>query len=218
MYRITFSKIGKFLMYQVWNKDNTMNQNDKRAVFNLSAKKWVNIFIKVNKDLKEDGNPLFTPTTIMETEDEEQYAFVIRNVYFDSHKRVVFTVSTKEIYLANNCSKDLIQIPCGNFTNMRFDIDDWWSEFGNFFTKTIPANITPVTNPTINLVPSGLRNNDALNGPLCWGINQLDVRQQISLADRFYIGVSIPYDEKFYKRDDGGPYVYTCRSYGQLND
>jgi nitrate/nitrite transporter NarK len=37
---------------------------------------------------------------------------------------VVFTVSTKEISLQNNTSKKLIQIPCGKFKNMRFDIDD----------------------------------------------------------------------------------------------
>jgi len=79
--------------------------------------------MKQNKDLKENNKPLFTPTTIMETEDEEYYAFVIHKAYFDRHDRVVCTVSTKEIQLANNCSKDLIKIPCGNFTNMRFDID-----------------------------------------------------------------------------------------------
>jgi hypothetical protein len=122
-YKITFSKIGKFLMYQVWDKDNAGKQNDKRAVFYLTAKEWVNDFIKQNKTLKENDKPLFTPTTIMETEDEVSYAFVIHKAYFDSHDRVVFTVSTKEIQLANNCSKDLIRIPCGKFKNMRFDID-----------------------------------------------------------------------------------------------
>jgi len=124
MYRITFSKIGKFLMYQVWDKDNTLNRNSRRAVFRLPAKDWVNTFIDFNNGLKEKGKELFTPTTIMETVDEEQYAFVIHKAYFDSHDRVVFTVSTKEIQLANNCSKKLIQIPCGKFYNMRFDIDE----------------------------------------------------------------------------------------------
>ena len=41
MYRITFSKIGKFLVYQVWDKDNIDNINAKRAVFRESAKDWV---------------------------------------------------------------------------------------------------------------------------------------------------------------------------------
>jgi hypothetical protein len=122
-YKIIFNKIGKFLMYQVWDKDNLNNINDKRAVFYLTAKEWVNDFMKQNKTLKENDKPLFTPTTIMETEDEVAYAFVIHKAYFNRDDRVVFTVSTKEIRLANNCSKKLIKIPCGKFTNMRFDID-----------------------------------------------------------------------------------------------
>jgi hypothetical protein len=124
MYRITFSKIGKFLIYQVWDKDNVGNQNAKRYVFRAPAKDWVNEFIKQNKNLKENGKELFTPTTIMETVDGDQYAFVIRKAYFDSNDRIVFTISTKEIQLSNNCSKKLIQIPLGKFNNMRFDIDD----------------------------------------------------------------------------------------------
>jgi len=123
-YKITFSKIGKFLMYQVWDKDNAGQQNDKRSVFNVPAKDWVKSFKLTNEKLKENNKPLFTPTTIMETEDEVSYAFVIHKAYLDRHDRVVFTVSTKEIQLANNCSKKLIKIPCGKFTNMRFDIDD----------------------------------------------------------------------------------------------
>jgi hypothetical protein len=124
MYRITFSKIGKFLMYQVWDKDNTLNRNSRRDVFRLPAKTWINAFIQVNKDLKEKGKELFTPTTIMETVDGDQYAFVIRKAYFDSHDRIVFMISTKEIQLANNCSKKLINIQPGCYNNMRFDIDD----------------------------------------------------------------------------------------------
>ena len=123
-YKITFSRIGKFLMYQVWNKDNVNNINDKRIVFNVPAKKWVESFKLTNEKLKENDKPLFTPTTIMETEDEVVYAFVIHKACLDCHDRVVFTVSTKEIQLANNCSKGLTKIQCGKFKNMRFDIDD----------------------------------------------------------------------------------------------
>ena len=122
-YRITFSKIGKFLVYQVWDKDNVGDQNSKRRVFYLLAKTWINDFIQQNRDLEESGKPLFTPTTIIETVDEEQYACVIHKAYFNSHDRAVFTISTKEIQLSNNCSKKLIKIPCGKFYNMRFDID-----------------------------------------------------------------------------------------------
>lgn len=125
-YRITFSKIGKFLVYQVWDKDNTNNINDERFIGYVSAKKWVNEFKKYNDDLKNTGKPIFTPTTIMETVNEEVYAFVIHKAFFDSHDRIVFTVSTKEISLQNNTSKKLIQIPCGKFNNMRFDIDGVW--------------------------------------------------------------------------------------------
>ena len=97
----------------------------------MTAKEWVNDFIKQNKTLKKNDKPLFTPTTIMETDDEASYAFVIHKAYFDSHDRVVFTVSTKEIQLANNCSKKLIKIPCGKFTNMRFDIDEGDFEYSD---------------------------------------------------------------------------------------
>ena len=134
-YRITFSKIGKFLVYQVWDKDNVGDQNSKRRVFNLLAKTWINDFIQQNRDLEESGKPLFTPTTIIETVDEEQYACVIHKAYFNSDDRVVFTISTKEIQLANNCSKKLIKIPCGKFYNMRFDIDAAQNVYGIVYNR-----------------------------------------------------------------------------------
>jgi hypothetical protein len=116
-YTITFSKIGKFLLYQVWDKDSPA-LNKKRSVFYVSAKEWVKTF-KRNKNNK----PLFTPTTIMETEDDCVYAFVIHKACINSHGQVVFTVSTKEISLENNTSKKLIQLPEGKCNNVRFDID-----------------------------------------------------------------------------------------------
>lgn len=121
-YKITFSKIGKFLMYQVWDQYNVNNMNDKRIVDYFSAKEWVNSYKIYNERLEKDDKPLFTPTTIMETADEDVYAFVIYKVYINSHDKVVFTVSTEEISL-NNISNKLIKIPCGKFINMRFDID-----------------------------------------------------------------------------------------------
>ena len=209
MYRITFSEIGKFLMYQVWDKDNTLNRNSRRNVFRLPAKEWVNYFIQLNKDLKEKGKEPFTPTTIMETTSEDEYAFVIRKIHFDSHDRVVFTVSTKEIQLSNNCSKKLIQIPCGKFCNMRFDIDDW---FTDLFTFSDTINAPPSRNV------SGIRGDNSV-GMLCWGINQLDTNQQLSFRAAFYFGVPPPSDETLFFRDGGGrPYVNTCRSYGQFGD
>ena len=46
-YRITFSKIGKFLLYQVWDKD-SVDLNKKRSVSYVSAKNWVEIFKRYN--------------------------------------------------------------------------------------------------------------------------------------------------------------------------
>lgn len=128
-YKITFSKIGKFLIYQVWNKDNGNNMNDKRNVGYIPAKEWVNIFNIHNDGFKKYGKPLFTPTTIMETVNDVVYAFVIKKAYLNSNDRVVFIVSTKDISLQKNTSKKLINIPCGKFTNMRFDIDSIASDF-----------------------------------------------------------------------------------------
>jgi hypothetical protein len=119
-YRITFSKIGKFLIYQVWDKDDVNKMNAKREVGYVSAKEWVKTF---NKYLEIIGKPLFTPTTIMETEDDCNYAFVIHNTSLNSCGKVVFTVSTKEISLQNNTSKKLVQLPEGKCNHVRFDID-----------------------------------------------------------------------------------------------
>ena len=122
-YTITFSKIGKFLVYQVWDKDSVI-LNKKRKVGYLSAKDWVKDFKKGNERLEEEnGKPLFRPTTIMETEDDDIYAFVIHKACLNSHGQVVFTVSTKEISLQNNTSKKMVRLPSGKCNNVRFDID-----------------------------------------------------------------------------------------------
>jgi hypothetical protein len=112
-YRITFSKIGKFLVYQVWDKDD-VKMNAKRQVGYVSAKEWVKLFKTF----------LFTPTAIMETENRV-YAFVIHTVDLNSCDKVVFTVSTEEISLQNNTSKKLVQLPLGKCNHVRFDIDDY---------------------------------------------------------------------------------------------
>ncbi len=109
-------------MYQVWDKDGPV-LNKKRSVGYVSAKKWIREVKKYNEKV-EIGKPLFTPTTIMETEDDGVYAFVIHKANLNSHGQVVFTVSTKEISLQNNTSKKLVQLPCGKCNNVRFDIDD----------------------------------------------------------------------------------------------
>ena len=126
-YRITFSKIGKFLVYQIWDKDNTEDNNSNRFVNYVSAKRWVQYFNIRNKQLKQQNKPLFTPTTVIKMQNQIQnYPVVIHKAYMNTSGHVVFTVSTKEIKLESNntsSSKKLIKIPCGKFNNVRFDID-----------------------------------------------------------------------------------------------
>lgn len=62
-YKITF-KIGKFLVYQVWDKYGVI-LNNKCAVDYVSAKKWVTAFKKSNEELEDGDEPLFTPTIII---------------------------------------------------------------------------------------------------------------------------------------------------------
>jgi hypothetical protein len=125
-YKITFSKIGKFLLYQVWDKDSPALNNNRKVGY-LSAKDWVKDFKKYNEEVK-NGKPLFAPTTIMETEDDDIYAFVIHKACLNSHGQVVFTVSTKEISIGNDTySQKLMpnrQLPRGKLNNVRFDIDN----------------------------------------------------------------------------------------------
>jgi len=155
-YRITFSKIGKFLVYQVWDKDNAGNLNSNRSVVYLSVKEWVENFNNLNKRLEEKNKPLFTPTTIMETEDYECFAFVLDKANVNSFGRVVFTVSTKQIKLESNntSSKDLIKIPCGKFNNMRFDIDAYSGDGVVFFRSDCWYPNVRVYDPIFTRYPS----------------------------------------------------------------
>jgi len=132
-YRITFSKIDDFLVYQTWDKDNRVKtggnlNNSSRSVTYVSAKHWVEIFDYKNNYLKEINKPLFTPTTIIKIKNQNQnYPIVIHKAYMNTSGHVVFTASTKEIKLENNTSSSKklikIKIPCGKFNNVRFDID-----------------------------------------------------------------------------------------------
>jgi hypothetical protein len=122
-YKITFRKIGNFLQYQVWDKNNTNSRNDKRIVRSKSATQWIYSFIEQNKILKRYNKPLFTPTTIMEIDNDKNFAFVIHEAYFNSRGYVIFILSTREIQLQNNSSKKLTQLPIGKCNNVRFDID-----------------------------------------------------------------------------------------------
>ena len=157
-YRITFSKIGKFLLYQMWDKD-SVNLNKKRSVGYVSAKQWIKAFKGYNKELEIIGKPLFTPTTIMETEDCN-YAFVIHTAYLNSCGHVVFTVSTNEISISQNSShsQQLTQLSIGHLKNVRFDIDssdfctvrNIYSYVANFAGA---CSVTPIkTKYSINII------------------------------------------------------------------
>ena len=124
-YRITFSKVygDRFFFYQVFNKDNTDNVNDQRFAAYITIKNYINIYNNYNATSKLNNTLVFTPTTIMELPNFSKYAFVINNMYFNSHKRLVFIVSTKEINIQNHSLKKLTQIPCGKFKHVRFDVD-----------------------------------------------------------------------------------------------
>lgn len=92
----------------------------------------------------------------------------------------------------------MIQLPCKKLNNVRFDIDNWWDSFTNFFTSTVPTFFTE-TIPTafsydayIQAVPTGKPRNK-LNQELpgvCWEEKQLSSKQQIAPVDYFYIGAT----------------------------
>ena len=127
-YQIKFSKISKFLLYQVWSPS-SKKLNEERSVFYQKANKWVKNFNSLNASLKASNKPLFTPTTVMEI-GNDIYVFVIHKAKLkkshnknDKDKNVVFTVSTKEIELSNGASKKLLKLRLGHHDKVRFDID-----------------------------------------------------------------------------------------------
>ena len=117
-YKITFSKIGKFLLYQVWS-DSSNSLNENRKVFYQNAKKWVQLFNLTNDSLKASDKPLFTPTTVMEI-GNKKYLFVLDKAKLNGKGHVVFKVSTEEI---KSSDKTMLKLPCGHHDGVRFDID-----------------------------------------------------------------------------------------------
>ena len=136
-YRITFSKVygDRFFFYQVFNKDNIDNVNDQRFAAYIPLKNAVNMYKDVNDLNTLLNKPLFIPTTIMELDNFHKYAFVINNMHFNSHNRLVFMASTKEINNKNTSSKKLTHIPCGKFKHVRFDIDNYELHEFPFFRR-----------------------------------------------------------------------------------
>ena len=70
-------------MYQVWDKDNVNNINDKRRVYYMFAKTWVELFSQIQEFNNKNDELVFTPNAIMETEDGN-YAFVIHKACMNS--------------------------------------------------------------------------------------------------------------------------------------
>jgi hypothetical protein len=149
-HKIIFHKIGKFLMYQVYDPKGIVpithlpvhpNITNHPTEYNEALKhieenpeKTVTIKHEINKDrdvnLKNgkewvsyfNSKPDFTPTTVMEI-GYDRYVFVIKKTKIDKNDKVVFYISTKEIRVDNKLKK-MIQIPTGNkYKNVRFDID-----------------------------------------------------------------------------------------------
>ena len=52
-----------------------------------------------------------------------KYTFVIHKAKLNRKGHIVFKVSTEEIKLSNGTSKKMIQLPCGKYDDVRFDID-----------------------------------------------------------------------------------------------
>jgi hypothetical protein len=117
-YIIKFKKVGLFLVYQTWSKDNA-GINKNREVALVNSKKWVELF---NSYKSNSGDSFtFTPTTVMEIKNKK-YLFVINEAFFNEKDKLIFKVSTNEIKLSTGNEKLKI-IPLGFHENVRFDID-----------------------------------------------------------------------------------------------
>ena len=117
-YKITFSKIRKFLLYQTWS-DSSQQLNEDRKVFYQNAKLWIKNFNLRNDSLKASDKPLFTPTVVMEI-GSNKYLFVLNKAKLNGKGHVVFKVSTKEI---KSSDKKILKLPHGHHDGVRFDID-----------------------------------------------------------------------------------------------
>lgn len=127
-YKIIFRKIGKFLVYQTWDKDDSVKINFPKGEHNST--RTLRQELKNNPDAKDvleltinndrlvnledfklwitqafyqnvsNKKTPFQPTTVMEIENKK-FVFVITNAEITPSDKVVFYVSTKEIRLQN---------------------------------------------------------------------------------------------------------------------
>ena len=157
----------------------------------------MNSFVEQNKKLKRDNKPLFTPTTIMETDNDKNFAFIIQNAYFNSCDQVVFTVSTNEI---SSSSTKLTRLPIGKLHNVRFDIDPLNINYGDIEARTLKGRI-----------PSGTENYDGVTR-LCWKSWQLT-----NYGGDAYVLFAFNNEKKFYTDPDMNTEIneYTLKNYGK---
>jgi hypothetical protein len=122
-YKIKFRKISDILLYQIWN-DTYPELNADRRVLYIKAKKWV----KKNFINPSTPNPPvpYEPTCVFELDDDTNYVCVINDAKI-KNDHVVFYVSTENIVIPPNSKKRvklLTKLRCGEFKNVRFDIDN----------------------------------------------------------------------------------------------
>jgi uncharacterized protein YjbI with pentapeptide repeats len=127
-YKIIFRKIGKFLVYQTWDKDDSVkiyfpkgehnstrtlrqelkNNPDAKDVLELTINndRLVNLedfklwITQAFYQKKMNNKQPFQPTTVMEI-GNKKFVFVITNAEITPSDKVVFYISTKEIRLQN---------------------------------------------------------------------------------------------------------------------
>ena len=128
-HKIKFNKIGKFLLYQVWdptgivqtthlprdpsNETHPKEFNEANAYIKENPDKVVvttypinddrDVFLKTGKEWVLLFNSIknFTPTTVMQI-GYKKYVFVLKKAEVNKNNKVVFYISTKEILVNNN--------------------------------------------------------------------------------------------------------------------
>ena len=151
-HKIKFNKIGKFLLYQVWdptgivqtthlprdpsNETHPKEFNEAKKYIKENPDKVVTVDYPINDDrdvnlktgkewvLLFNSIKNFSPTTVMQIS-YKKYVFVLKKAKINKNNKVVFYISTKEILVNNNSEKmkKLKKIPLGKYKNVRFDID-----------------------------------------------------------------------------------------------
>jgi uncharacterized protein YjbI with pentapeptide repeats len=154
-YKIIFRKFGKILVYQTWDKEDSVkiyfpkgehnntqtlredliNNENAADVLDLTINddRIVNVEdfkLWITKVFyKKKNKQPFQPTTVMEI-GNKKFVFVIMNAEINHLGKVVFFVSTKEIQpVSKKCNmKKMVKLPRGHFKNVRFDIDSYFTD------------------------------------------------------------------------------------------